>query len=115
MLRVMTSLIENSKLRYSALTTGSTRPVRRRVNRSVGCVAQRDIKMKIIAFLFFVFVLAGCATGEKAARVNPGMSQPEVTEVMGKPDGFQRKGEYVVYKYTNRLISGWSWDRADYS
>jgi hypothetical protein len=43
------------------------------------------------------------------------MSQEKVTHIMGKPDGFQQQGEYTVYKYTNRLLSGWSWDRTDYS
>jgi hypothetical protein len=33
---------------------------------------------------------------------------------LGRPDGFRTQGEYTVLKYTNRLISGWSWDRADY-
>ena len=42
------------------------------------------------------------------------MSQKEVVQSMGKPDGFQQRGEYTIYKYTNRLISGWSWDRTDY-
>ncbi|MGH9173484.1 MAG: hypothetical protein ACRD1H_03955, partial [Vicinamibacterales bacterium] len=27
---------------------------------------------------------------------------------------FERAGDLVGYQYTNRLISGWSWDRADY-
>ena len=47
--------------------------------------------------------------------MGPGMSQDQVTQIMGKPDGFQQRGEYVTYKYTNVLISGWSWDRTDYS
>jgi len=66
--------------------------------------------MNRIIALILVLVLAGCATGEKATRVTPGMSQEDVTRIMGKPDGFQQKEEYVIYKYTNRLISGWSWD-----
>ncbi len=43
------------------------------------------------------------------------MSKDEVVQVLGKPDGFKQSGDYIIYKYTNRLISGWSWDRADYS
>ena len=29
--------------------------------------------------------------------------------------GFQRNGEYEALVYTHRLISGWSWDRTDYT
>jgi len=61
-----------------------------------------------------VLMLSACTTGEKAATLREGMTRSEVEAVLGKPDGFQRAGEYVGYQYTNRLISGWSWDRADY-
>jgi len=71
--------------------------------------------MKVFVLLFLSIFLSACVTGEKVARINPGMSQDEVVSVMGKPDGFKQVDEYVVYEYTNRLISGWSWDRADYS
>jgi hypothetical protein len=68
-----------------------------------------------IVILTITLMLFGCVTGEKITRVDPEMSQEEVVRVMGKPDGFQKRGEYTIYKYTNRLISGWSWDRTDYS
>ena len=70
--------------------------------------------MKLIVILMVV-VLAACVTGEKVVRIDPGMSVQQVTSIMGKPDGFSQSGEYTIYKYVNRLISGWSWDRADYS
>jgi len=47
--------------------------------------------------------------------VREGMSKDEVVGVLVNPDGFQRSGEYEALRYTNRLISGWSWDRADYN
>ena len=34
---------------------------------------------------------------------------------MGRPDGYNRAGNYEAMTYANRLMSGWSWDRADYS
>jgi len=71
--------------------------------------------MKKIIALILTIILTSCATGERATNVAPGMSQAEVTQIMGKPDGFQQRGEFVIYKYTNRLISGFSWDRTDYS
>jgi hypothetical protein len=39
------------------------------------------------------------------------MSPAEVEAITGRPDGFQRNGSVVGYQYTNRLISGFSWDR----
>ncbi|GBE14632.1 hypothetical protein BMS3Abin14_00678 [bacterium BMS3Abin14] len=75
--------------------------------------------MKAKAFLFvfmLTFLLMACATGEKITRLNPGMSKQKVESVLGKPDGYSAPADgYEVYKYTNRLISGWSWDRADFN
>jgi len=62
----------------------------------------------------FLIATIGCVTGEKVARIYPGMSQEDVVGTLGRPDGFRTKGDYTILKYTNRLISGWSWDRADY-
>ena len=62
----------------------------------------------------FLIIITGCATGEKVARLSPGMSQADVVGTLGRSDGFRTEGGYTILKYTNRLISGWSWDRADY-
>lgn len=71
---------------------------------------------KIFILIFILsFILVGCVAGEKITRLDPGMTQDDVVRIMGKPDGFKKRGEYSIYKYTNRLISGWSWDRTDYS
>ena len=59
-------------------------------------------------------ILFGCATGEKMTDLSPGMTRAEVVDTIGKPDGFKSHGDYVVMRYTNKLTSGWSWDRADY-
>jgi hypothetical protein len=58
--------------------------------------------------------VVSCVTGEAIARLEPGMRKAEVVDVLGRPDGFKTSGEYESLQYTNRLISGWSWDRADY-
>jgi hypothetical protein len=71
--------------------------------------------MHKLIVLFFALFLVGCITGENVTRLEPGMSQNQVSKIMGKPDGFKQKDGYTIYTYTNRLISGWSWDRADYS
>ena len=49
------------------------------------------------------------------ATIREGLSKAEVIDILGSPDGFQRTGEYEALRYTNRLLSGWSWDRADYT
>lgn len=74
---------------------------------------------KALGLLLIVAVLVlvwGCATGEKVrASVREGMSKAEVIQVLGNPDGFRRAGAFEALMYTNRLISGWSWDRTDYT
>ena len=62
-----------------------------------------------------MLALSACITGERMQSVREGMSKEEVVNILGNPDGFQRSGEYEALRYTNRLISGWSWDRADYN
>lgn len=69
-------------------------------------------------YLFFIILIAlfGCATGERVrAGVHEGMSKQQVISELGNPDGFQRSDAYEALIYTNRLISGWSWDRTDYT
>jgi outer membrane protein assembly factor BamE (lipoprotein component of BamABCDE complex) len=58
--------------------------------------------------------VAGCVTGERMASVSPGMTKDDVIGLMGKPDGFDSDGDHETLTYTNRLMSGWSWDRGDY-
>lgn len=60
-------------------------------------------------------LLSACVTGERIVRLEPGMNKSQVIDVMGRPDGFKALDGYEVLRYTNRLISGWSWDRADYN
>ena len=72
------------------------------------------MKKYISLFLLFIF-LSGCATmGTKMTKLNEGMTKQQVINTLGNPDGFQRAGEYEALRYSNRLMSGWSWDRADY-
>lgn len=65
--------------------------------------------------LSVLLLLISCTTGEVVRKdVQPGMSKEKLIEVMGNPDGFRIVGDQEVLTYTNRLISGWSWDRTDY-
>jgi hypothetical protein len=65
--------------------------------------------------LLYGLIFVGCTTGEKIVNIREGLSKAEVIEMLGRPDGFQRSGDHEQLRYTNRIISGWSWDRGDYS
>jgi len=73
---------------------------------------------KRIAFSVFLVMLCvtllSCAHGSKMRKLYPGMTKQEVLKTLGKPVGYQKAGEYEAFKYANKLMSGWSWDRADY-
>ncbi len=73
--------------------------------------------MRFVAIaLLLCLALGACATGEKVrGGITEGMSKAEVVDLLGKPDGFKREGNTEALQYTNRLISGWSWDRTDYT
>lgn len=69
-----------------------------------------------IATLMLITVLAGCTTGELVrGGLREGMSKADVIALLGNPDGFKRAGDQEALLYTNKLISGWSWDRTDYT
>jgi hypothetical protein len=71
---------------------------------------------RIITIIIMIASLTACATGELVrGGVREGMTKADVTSLLGNPDGFKRAGEQEALLYTNRLISGWSWDRTDYT
>jgi hypothetical protein len=70
---------------------------------------------KLSLFVLFLVFLAGCATGDSMSRIHPGMTKDEVTDILGNPDEYESQGEYEALKFTKRLLSGWSWNRADYN
>jgi hypothetical protein len=73
-------------------------------------------KWSQLAVLFGILIASiGCATGERMQSMREGMSKDEVIAVLGNPDGFHPSGDYEALCYANRLMSGWSWDRADYN
>jgi hypothetical protein len=59
-------------------------------------------------------LLTACTTGEKISQVRPGMTTGQVTAILGHPDGFRQLGDVSYYQYSNRLTSGWGWDKGDY-
>lgn len=72
--------------------------------------------MKVTFLTCMLFVLIGCATGEKVrGGIREGMSKEQLIATLGQPDGFKRSGNEEALEYANRPISGWSWDRTDYT
>jgi hypothetical protein len=70
----------------------------------------------LIATIAIISLLTGCVTGDKVrSGIREGMTKEQVISVLGNPDGFKRSGNAEALTYTNRLISGWSWDRTDYT
>ena len=73
------------------------------------------MKNALCVFMLAV-LLAGCVTGDKVRQgIREGMTKEQVISTLGNPDGFKRADDYEALTYTNRLISGWSWDRTDYT
>jgi hypothetical protein len=59
-------------------------------------------------------LLVGCTTGEKFSQLHPGMTKPQVISLLGNPKGYEQNGEYETLQYPGGLISGWSYDTADF-
>lgn len=71
--------------------------------------------MRKLLPLLLLGVLAGCAMGQTVRNdIRIGMTKEQVIAVMGRPDGIRKSGESEALEYANGLVSGWSWDRADY-
>lgn len=51
---------------------------------------------------------------KRMEKLDLDMDRSEVTEILGKPDGIRRDGDRVILSYTNKLISGFGPDRANY-
>lgn len=60
-------------------------------------------------------LLSACVTGEKMHNLTVGMTVQDVQQILGKPEGVRTIGNQSVWTYSNKLTSGWSWDRADYN
>lgn len=75
-----------------------------------GGILMKKVVLSLALTLFF-----GCTTGEKMSWLREGMTKDEVVSILCNPDGFQRLGDYESFKYNHRMVTGWAWDRADYS
>lgn len=65
-----------------------------------------------------IVLLLGCVSpifGERfQASIQPGMTTTEVKAVMGNPDGYEQREELELYRYTDKMVSGWGWNKANY-
>jgi hypothetical protein len=69
----------------------------------------------IFLALSFVSLFSGCTTGEKMSNLERGMTRQQVVAILGRPDAVRSNGPYEQLEYTNRLITGWGWDRSDFN
>lgn len=70
--------------------------------------------MRLLALLTALLTIGACTAGETMRQIQPGQSRDAVIRAMGNPDGVSRSGNVETLTYANRLMSGWSWDRATY-
>ena len=82
----------------------------------VGIVA---IALGMLAMLWlptaaWAFCPPFCVTGDQMSNIRAGMTKDQVIAVLGRPDGYAQSGSTEALTYSNRLMSGFSWDRADY-
>lgn len=65
-----------------------------------------------------LILIVGCKSpifGERFQKyVGPGMNSKEVKSILGNPDGYEQKGDLELYTYSNKMMSGWGWDKATY-
>jgi hypothetical protein len=94
----------------------TTRDTEKTVRRANGLLKLlMEIPVRTIGTLALILCLFGCVTGEKMSRLHPGMRKAEVVSVLGRPDGYKQIAGHQICRYSNKLSSGWSWDRADYN
>jgi SmpA/OmlA family protein len=73
------------------------------------------IKMKLSAIIVLTaFAFTSCVTGEKFSQLHPGMTKAQVLSLLGNPKGYEQNGQDETLQYPGGLISGWSYDTADF-
>jgi hypothetical protein len=70
--------------------------------------------MRKVLILSIILALIGCATGDRISKLKTGMLEDRAAHIMGEPDRVEKRGEYVVFRYKDRLIGGHSYEKADY-
>jgi hypothetical protein len=71
--------------------------------------------MRKVLILSIILALIGCATGDRISRLKTGMLEDRAANIMGEPDRVEKRGEYVVFRYKDRMIEYYpSYARADF-
>jgi outer membrane protein assembly factor BamE (lipoprotein component of BamABCDE complex) len=70
--------------------------------------------MKKLVVFSIILIFAGCATSGKVSRLQKGMTEQQVIEIMGHPDEIKTKGEYKEFKYLKRMEKEWASDKPGY-
>ena len=74
--------------------------------------------MKRILILAVLFLYA-CASvsffGTKFDDLRLGMTQDQVRNLLGNPDGYDQVGTQEKFVYYHKMVSGWSENKADYT
>jgi len=74
-----------------------------------------ELVMRKVLVLLIISALVGCATGDKFNRLRKGMVEDRATNIMGEPDWVEKRGEYVVFIYEDRLLEYYpSYARVDF-
>jgi len=84
------------------------------VLRVVCYLGQNAIMRATILAAVSAAVLTGCVMGERITALKPGMTKEQALKIAGRYDGYQTKDGVEIYRYTNKHVSGWSNDKADY-
>lgn len=67
-----------------------------------------------ILLIISALLLTGCVMGERITSLKPGMTKEQALKIAGRYDGYQIKDGVEIYRYTNKHVSGWAHDKADY-
>ena len=67
----------------------------------------------MVTATLLILLTAACTLNDVMPSLREGMSPTEVKAIMGSPTGQERRGDMLGMAWTNRMISGWAWDRTD--
>lgn len=71
--------------------------------------------MRRMVLVAALVLFGGCFFGSKMKAIAPQMTEAQVVAQLGRPDGIRKIGDFTVYTYANKMVSGWSNARADYN
>ncbi len=70
--------------------------------------------MKKLFVFSIILIFAGCATSGTVSRLNKGMTEQQVIEVLGHPDDIKTQGGYKEFKYLKKMEKDWASDKPAY-